>query len=153
MHSRHIDLLIDELGKELELSGLRLGEEQTCSIATGNGLEIVLNYLEDDDLLVTYASLGSIPDAKREAVYEALLKGNFGWETARGTTLSTTGRGREAVLQAYHPVASLDADALSATLDHFSRWASLWAEIIRDIDTNDAPGSAADLPPDPSMFV
>ena len=153
MATRHIDLLIDELGKELELPGLRLSDEGACVIGTENSLEIVLNYVEDDDLLVTYASLGRIPDEKREMVYEALLKGNFGFQNARGTTFGTTARGRQVVLQSYTRVEPLDVTSLTATLDHFSHWASLWAEIIQDIGSEPDGGASVVPPSDPRAFV
>jgi len=153
MSGRHIDLLIAELGTELGLPGMRLDEGGCCTITTENGLEIVLNYVDEDELLILYTDLGRIPESRREELYTALLKGNFGWQTARGTTLSTTPGGRRAVLQSQVPRAQLNLPTLSACLDHFFQWASLWQEILRDAQADADDAVPVETPINPMAFV
>jgi len=153
MSQRHIDLLIAELATELGLPGMRLDESGSVAIATENGLKIVLNYVDEDDLLILYTDLGRIPDSRREEFYAALLKGNFGWQTTRGTTLSTMPGGRRAVLQSQVPRAQLNLPTLSACLDHFFQWASLWQAILSDAETVADDAVPVETPVDPMAFV
>ena len=49
MTSNRLQLLIEEVGGEIGLPGMRLDEEGVCMISTDEGVEIVLNHLDDDD--------------------------------------------------------------------------------------------------------
>lgn len=153
MSGRHIDLLIAELAAELGLPGMRLDESGCVVISAENGLEIVLNYMDEDELLILYTDLGRIPESRREDLYAALLKGNFGWQTAHGTTLSTTPGGRRAVLQSQVPRAQLNLPALSAGLDHFFQWASLWQTMLSDDEAVAGEMALVQAPVDPMAFV
>ncbi len=154
MSAERVHLLIEELGNELGLPGMKLDDEGVCVINTADGLDVVLNYVDDDDMLIVYSLLGSIPDDRQEEMCATILKANFGWPQTRGSTLSVSRKGRQVVLQTYARCDLLDLPTTVAMLEHFFQRASYWAEAIaQPASDSEATALPNDEPSDPSMFV
>lgn len=152
MTNDRIPLLIEELGSELNLPGMRLDDAGVCVISTENSLEIVLNDSdEDEDQLVISAHLGSIPEDRREVVYAELLKANFGHMQTRGTTLSVAGRQRHVFLQKEVRGDELDLAKALTTLEEFFQRAAFCAEGLQGL--LESSPQLADQPLQPTMFA
>ena len=152
MSNERVQLLVAELGKELGLPGMKLDDEQVCLIGTDRGLDVVLNYVDDDDMLIVYCDLGPVPSGSEERLYPELLKANFGWLQTRGTTLSVSGR--RVILQTYVACDGLELDPALVLLENFFQRAAQLTDAIRD-ELVDVQGDEPqdDNRVDPGMFV
>ena len=149
-----MQLLIDELGEQLGLPGLKLDDTNSAVISTIDDLDIGFTYAENGATLTLYSQHGTIPHERRDELYATLLKANFGWEQNRGATLSVTERD-QVVLQRSLRADLADANSLVRDFTRFYEWASLAATAIRNPASPDSsePTEAESQHIDPSMFA
>lgn len=143
----HVDLALAEVGSRIGLDGMRLEEDGSAVLMLD---EIVVNLELDEagDRLLMYASLGR-PAGGREALYEALLRGNFLWGATGGATLSLDPGEGDVMLQQAATASTLDGAALEALLEDFANAAESWAgRVAAGDDDEEAGGGTATGRPD-----
>ena len=81
--------VLDNLGKELELEGLRFSEDGYCSMALDNGRLFHLDVQEEGLTIMT--ELGEAPIGERRLeVLETLLGANAFWVGTKGARCPST---------------------------------------------------------------
>lgn len=136
----HVDLALAEVGSRIGLDGMLLEEDGSAVLMLD---EIVVNLELDEaaDRLLMYASLGR-PAGGREALYKALLRGNFLWGATGGATLSLDPAEGDVMLQQAATASTLDGTALEGLLEGFANAAESWAGRVSAAG-GDGDGAAA----------
>lgn len=143
MIMERMHLLFKEFGRELGMPEMKLDAKGVCTIVIEDKVKIVFNVVDELGVMVVYAELGLIPDDRRAEIHAAMLKGNFGWEKTRGSTLSAAGEGAHASLHAYLTWDQLDLPGLLTFAEHFFHRASVWsAYIAGQVDHVSDPGES-----------
>ena len=78
--------LLDHLAAKAGLPAIRLNDDGAVSLALGERVTLTLRWLPDDEALVMFSVLGSLPLHDRQALLEELLRANrFGRGTGHAT--------------------------------------------------------------------
>lgn len=137
--------LLEGFGQRLELGELRI-EEDTYALLGVEDTLITLQYLEEPDQILMYASVADLPDhasdATMKAYYEAILEGQAFYAETAGATLSISKELGMVLLQIILPMRTLDVDKMMDILPNFVQVAEHWgircaelAEGANDIDS------------------
>ncbi len=152
MSKENIHQLIKELGQEMGLPDMEMDENDFVCIFTEDGVVSNLDYHEDEDVLVMYATVGEIPDDKRLQLYQELLQANFFWESTAGAMMCLDHTAEQVMIMANITVGDLDLPKLMTVLDHFIRLAWAWSDRIRELIGQEAQAKPPQDSAPPDMF-
>ncbi len=121
-----VHLLVTELGTLLGLPDLVLDESNICCLSLDDTL-VNLEVKEEEDTLLFYSVVATLPETGREALLTSALAANLFWGETAGATLALAEQSAALMLQRQMPLESLDAQALAAGLEQFVNQCEHWA--------------------------
>ncbi|MEZ5581677.1 MAG: type III secretion system chaperone [Candidatus Competibacteraceae bacterium] len=144
--------LIKDLGREIGLPEMAMDENDFVCLFTNDGVVLNLDYHEDEDVLVMYATVGEIPDDQRLQLYQELLQANFFWQSTAGATMCIDHTAERVMLMTNITVGDLDLPKLMAVLDHFTGLAWVWSDRIRELTGQESKTESPKDGTTPGMF-
>ena len=142
--------LITAFGEILQMSGLVLDEDGFCGLQFDSIIPVNIQLDVSNNTLVLFADLGLLPEERKHALADAMLRANRFWRATSGATLSLTDDQPAAVILALPLVwERLSAVELSLSVERFVNTAGDWIKIL-----DEGPGETppADLTPNPFDF-
>jgi len=131
-------MAVTEAGRELGIEGLDLGEARACDVDCGNGLMLELLADQDAGRLLLSATLGALPQDRREELIALLLDANFFWHGTGGATAALAADDGIVLQRSLPADTSLDGETLAAILELFLTAAAQ----IREVAAADIPNPA-----------
>lgn len=135
-----IHALLQELGKLINIPGLALDDDQTCTLDI-DGQPIALRWLEESDTLLAYGVL--MRDAPESVpLLRFLLKANLFGAASKGLHIGLHAPSNAFVMSGTVAVSSLDAESLGTYLGFMADSVALWKAKISELGRQAAPGGA-----------
>ena len=139
----------------LEIS---LDENGACTLELSDGRVLLIQERARLGELDFAATLGPVPEERREAVFTELLAANFYWNETYGATISWNLDLEEAVIM--YPV-NLAAETMESVETIFARFLDLqsaWAERLAELisarqDDDDEEAENGDVVDDPNLMI
>ena len=135
--------LLDATAFELGLGSLAAAETGVAALRIDDSLTVLLEKSPfNPELVVVYASLGTVPESGRVEFYEALMEAQlFGSEVGAGCSFGLASETGELFLNRCYPLTAAAAVEFVEALDQFVNWATHWKARL-------ASGLAREVAPD-----
>jgi hypothetical protein len=121
--------LIEHLGRDIGRPELQTSDQQpSCTLSLEGGVQVVLEFVKDPNVLHIYTELGVIPaePASRQRLYTLLMEGHlFGYATG-GAYFGASEQLGKVVFFKNIPAQTLRYDAFRRELDAFVSALKLW---------------------------
>ncbi len=148
----HADQFLEQLGRELGIADLSFNFENVCRLIVGEDVVIDLEYLEEDQVIQAFSSLGSPPVG--EPAWRELLSANlFGGGTG-GATLALDAEQNEVILFRSFDLETLEIQKFLRDLNSMTDAAEFWTERLAGIESDESGAAGGDplAPYDESML-
>lgn len=124
---KDVKLVLKEIGAKNRLE-MSLDENGACTLELADGRVMLIQERAGLDELDFVATLGSVPEEARAAVFTKLLAANFYWMETFGATISWNADLEEAVI--IYPLGLADAtpESVETIFMRFLELQSAWAE-------------------------
>lgn len=120
-------VLIREFGQTVGLPDLEPDEEGYCCLEfDGHIVNVEFNAPTEEVFL--YAQIASLPETGREALYEALLEGNFFYRGTKGGTLGVDSASAAVVFVLKVAVAGMERSAFETVMEDFVNLTIGWKQ-------------------------
>lgn len=136
MARHHIDELLINLARQLEMDDLRLDDGNHCILKIEDGPDLHLEYFDDEDLVVLAAALEPVAEALRPAAYRMLLKANFMWQGTAGATLALNPDSDAVIVQHKLVAANIGSESFMGVIDGFDGLCRLCREELDGLSLN-----------------
>ncbi len=125
--SAQFTALMRDLGAMAGLGDLKPGEAMECVLGVDNF--IVTLACQDEEQLLLYAGVGSLPARGREKFLLRLLRGNYFFAETGGATLAADPATGDIQLLYRRPLAGLDGAGLARLLEGYLERLEYWSGI------------------------
>lgn len=149
MSRAHLEAMVEQLGRELEISGLALDEHGYACLffdETAVNLEV-----DENGLLFLYTNIGTIPKQDREGFYRILLEANYFFQSTGGATIGIDEAEGIVLLIMQTRSQALEYEDFRQMLENFINITDTWTRRLSEFmpETSPAPATAPriDLPP------
>ena len=150
MPREDLQRVLKEFGTSVDVPEIELDEDNYCAIATGDGVLLNIDYVEESEDLIIFTTLGAVPPEARVLVFQDLLEANFRWQTTAGGTLCLDPTGEYALMMYRVDADNLTVEELSNLLTNIGAitltWAARLAEIVEEPEEDavalDAPAAS-----------
>ncbi|MEM9044408.1 MAG: type III secretion system chaperone [Pseudomonadota bacterium] len=117
--------LIAKLGAEIGFPDLALDEGGFVAIVNDDTTVLNIDYYEEEQAIVMYATVAELTDETRFDIYEEMLMANFMWKETLGATLCISPTTEHALLMASIETDDLDYQTFSKFYQNVHRltWA------------------------------
>ena len=143
-----VQKLFDEVSARTGMPKVDLAEDNSAALPFGDEMLLHIHYRAEIPEVDFTVPLGSVPRAKKAAVYERLLSANFYWVGTQGATLSYQDNLDEVILQFREDTANLTVERLQHVMEGFLTVAISWkerlAKLIEDADDEDGSDGEED---------
>ncbi len=114
-------------------------------------LPVTLQYLEADQCILLYCTVGAVPDgdAERLAFYSRLLRANFFFRETAGATLAADESTKLVALQQAFPLQALDETGFLSLLERYLNMAEHWRRACASLSSLDGSGRSSGFEGDP----
>ncbi len=141
MVATDLSIILEDLGKTLDIPNLAPDENETCLIRLKNGIEVQIEKSREGNSLILGSDLGEIPPGKyRENIFEAALINNT-HNIPRSGLLSYSLPVEHLIIFDMLPFKDLNGIVLADFLDVFSEKIKMWQDAI---EHNEMPIVASD---------
>jgi hypothetical protein len=138
MVTSELGVLLDELGRAINIPNLRPDSQETCLIRLKNGAEVQLEIDRSGNSLLMGMDIGEVPLGRfRQDIFEAALKANK--DSHRQGIFAWSTKTEHLVLFTYLSLKDLNGLKISDHLGPFAEKARLWKD---SISRNEIPTAA-----------
>ncbi|MCP4997231.1 MAG: type III secretion system chaperone [Hyphomicrobiales bacterium] len=146
--------VLNEFGQKFDIEGVEMDDEDFVALQLPEGVLVNVDYVESDNTLVLYTTVGEIQDSMRTEIYEELLQANFFWEVTAGATMCIDPEAGHALVNVSVGAEDLDAEQFETLLQNVNRITLMWAERFRQIaEAADQPDQTEAADHEPVSFA
>lgn len=136
MVATDLSIILEDLGKTLDIPNLTPDTNETCLIRLKSGLEVQIEKSRERDCLIIGSDLGEIPPGKyRENIFEKALINNT-HNNPRSGLLAYSHPAEHLIIFDMLPFKGLNGILLADFLDVFSEKIKMWQEAL---ERNEVP--------------
>ena len=136
-----LETALTELGSKTG-QDIALDENGSCTLELADGRMLLLQERADLNELDFVATLGTVPDEARAAVFTDLLAANFYWKETFGATLSWNPDLEEVVLIYPLPLAGISSESVETIFTRFlelqAAWSDRLAGLVADVQEDES---------------
>ncbi len=136
-----LETALKELGSKTG-QDIALDENGSCTLELADGRMLLLQERADLNELDFVATLGTVPDEARAAVFTDLLAANFYWKETFGATLSWNPDLEEVVLIYPLPLAGISSESVETIFTRFlelqAAWSDRLAGLVADVQEDES---------------
>jgi hypothetical protein len=136
-----LETALKELGSKTG-QDIALDENGSCALELSDGRMLLLQERADLNELDFVATLGTVPDEARAAVFTDLLAANFYWKETFGATLSWNPDLEEVVLIYPLPLAGVSSESVETIFTRFlelqAAWSDRLAGLVADVQEDES---------------
>ena len=133
-----VNQILEEFGKSINLSDVRLNKHKTCVLCVDEDKNIQVTYNEVNETLDFFASVGQMPSNEKHCG-NYLLKSNSEWELTKGAALAKGNGSSEVILEYRLPLLNLTKELFERTFEQFIGLVTVWEAYLRELGQGNVP--------------